>query len=310
MKMDIYTLFILLKIHSVNVKDIRSIVKNIYNTIIYMEVSKILLIVLVVVGIIHLLKNTGLVLPVEDKTNAKVKNNVMKKVETRGLKTDDKLGNFPIPLTSSDSTPLNESTNNDITLINNSFVADPSIVNIIRNGVDNKESHYPKYYRKDLLSGNTVGTSEYTFAETTDEPSLAWSDQNVSQYPKYYKSDFKGGLTNVGSFFDQSNKYVDITGPRSNANVGDVCYTDSTGDKICLENDKLINIAPQVVDNKKGCDSLNSYNLLQYSNYLKYGGGENKVINGSPFYDNVKGSYKYSSTADEPLKEQVLSCSL
>ena len=62
-----------------------------------MELSKILLIVLVVVGIIHLLKNTDSVLPdldlpVEDKT--KVKNNVMKKVETRGLKTNDKLGNF------------------------------------------------------------------------------------------------------------------------------------------------------------------------------------------------------------------------
>ena len=65
-----------------------------------MELSKILLIVLVVVGIIHLMKNKDLVLPdldlpVEDKTN--VKNNVMKKVKTRGLKTDDKLGN-PIHL--------------------------------------------------------------------------------------------------------------------------------------------------------------------------------------------------------------------
>ena len=53
-----------------------------------MELSKILLIVLVVVGIIHLMKNKDLVLPdldlpVQDKT--KVKNNVMKKVETRGV---------------------------------------------------------------------------------------------------------------------------------------------------------------------------------------------------------------------------------
>ena len=273
-----------------------------------MELSKILLIVLVVVGIIHLLKNTDLVdlvdLPV--KAKEKVKNDI----KTRGLKTDDKLGNFPVPPTSSESNPLNESTNNDTTLINNSLIANPSIVNIIRNGVDNKESHYPKFYRKDIMSGNTVGTTEHKFAETTDKSSLAWSDQNVSQYPKYYKSDFEGGLTNVGSFFDQSNKYVDISGPRTDANVGDVCYTDKDGDKVCLENDKLINVAPQVVDNKGNCDSLNSYNLLKYSNYLKYGGGENKVINGSSFYDNVKGSYKYSLTTDKPLKEEVLLCSL
>ena len=107
-----------------------------------MELSKILLIVLVIVGIIHLMKNKELVLPdldlpVQDKT--KVKNNVMKKVETRGLKTDDKLGNFPIPPTSSESTPLSESTNDDTTLINDSLIANPSIVNVIRSGIDNKE---------------------------------------------------------------------------------------------------------------------------------------------------------------------------
>ena len=33
-------------------------------------------------------------------------------------------------------------------------------------GVNNKESHYQKYYRKDLISGNTVGTTELKFAET------------------------------------------------------------------------------------------------------------------------------------------------
>ena len=32
---------------------------------------------------------------------------------------------------------------------------------------------------------------------------------------------------------------VDITGHRPDANVGDVCYTDKEGEKVCLENDKL-----------------------------------------------------------------------
>ena len=275
-----------------------------------MELSKILLIVLVVVGVMHLLKNTGLVLPIEDKTKVK-QNNVMKKVETRGLKTDDKLGNFPIPSTSSETTPLSDSTNNDTTLINDSLIANPSIVNVIRAGIDNKELHYPKYYRKDLISGNTLGTSEHKFAQTdNNKSSLAWSDDNVSQYPKFYKSEFGGGLTNVGSFFDQSNRYVDITGPRTDANLGDVCYTDKDGVKVCLENDKLMNVAPQVVDNKKSCGFLNDYNMLQYTNYLKYGGGNNKVINGSPFYDGVTGNNRFNSSYEEPLKEQILPCSL
>jgi hypothetical protein len=271
-----------------------------------MELSKIILILLVVIVVIHLLKNTDLV-DLSTKDMKKVK----KAAETRVLKPSDKLGNFPIPRSSSVSKPLNESTNNDTTLINNSLMANPSIVNVIRSGINNKESHYPKYYRKDIMSGNTVGSSEYTFAETdNDKSSLAWADQNVSDYPKFYKSDFEGGLTDVGSFFDQSNKYVDITGPRTDANVGDACYTNSKGDKICLENDKLMNVAPQVVDNKGNCGPLNSYNILQYTNYLKYGGGNNKVINGSPFYDGVTGNNRFSLKYDEPLKEQVLSCSL
>ena len=275
-----------------------------------MELSKILLIVLVVVGIIHLLKNTEPVLPIEDKTDTKSKKDIIKKVETRGIKTGDKLGSFPIPPTSSESKPLSESTNNDTTLINDTLISNPDIVNVIRSGVVNKESHYPKYYRKDLISGNTVGTTEYTFAETTEKSSLAWSDQNVSDHPKYYKSDFDGGLTNIGSFFDQSNRYVDITGPRTDANVGNVCYTDKDGGNACLENDKLMNIAPLVVDNKRRCGSLNDYNMLQYTNYLKYGGGNNKVINGSSFYDGVTGNNKFNSKYDVPLKEEVLSCSL
>ena len=285
-----------------------------------MELSNVLLIVLGLFVILYLLKNNGPPTTIDELNSCSPPNKKKRSdsgykrnnsvVDTRGLKLDT-LGNFPIPPTSSESTALNESTNNDTTIINNSLVADPSIVNVIRSGIDNKESHYPKYYRKDLISGNTIGTTEHTFAGVNnDEPSLAWADLNVSQYPKYYKSDFKGGLTNVGSFFDKSNKYVDITGPRTDANVGDVCYKDKGGTEICLENDKLINIAPSVVDNKKNCGFMNDYNLLQYSNYLKYGGGENKVINGSPFYDGVTGNNKYSVSFDTPINDEVINCEL
>ena len=290
-----------------------------------MELSNILLIVLGLFVILHFFKKNGSLTTIDELNSCSSPNNKNScdsghkrnnsVVDTRGLKLDksglnlDTLGNFPIPPTSSESKALSENTNNDLTLINNSLVANPSIVNVIRSGIDNKESHYPKYYRKDLMSGNTIGTTEHTFAgANNDEPSLAWADLNVSDYPKYYKSDFEGGLTNVGSFFDQSNKYVDITGPRTDANVGDVCYKDKDGTEICLENDKLINVAPHVVDNKKGCGFMNNNRLLQFSNLIKQRG--ETVSNGSIFYDNVKGNNKYSIPFDTPIKDEVISCEL
>ena len=67
-------------------------------------------------------------------------------------------------------------------------------INEIRNGTVKDESHFPKYYLKDTLSANTIGTTEYSFAGEVGEEAVAWSDENVSQYPTYYKSDFKGVL--------------------------------------------------------------------------------------------------------------------
>ena len=50
---------------------------------------------------------------------------------------------------------------------------------------------------KTALSGNTIGTSEYKFAEVDNEqPEYAWSDENVRRGdPKYYSADVVSQLT-------------------------------------------------------------------------------------------------------------------
>ena len=159
------------------------------------------------------------------------------------------------------------------------------------------------------MSGNTIGTTELLFSDiNSKKPYLAFEDYNVSQYPKYYKSDFKGGFTNPGKFFDQNNQYVDITGPRSNANVDDVCYTSKDGEKVCLQNDKLQNVAPAVVNNVNKCGFLNSIGLLEFSNRVNE--NKEKVNNGGFLYDKVQGSKKINETYSKPLEPQVLACNL
>lgn len=219
----------------------------------------------------------------------------------------DNLGDFPIPPTTSESSSLSPLFKTDLTALNNGLPKSNAIVDEIRTVNPSKGSHYPKYYRKDYLSGNTIGTTELKFAgKMLNESSVSWSDENVSQYPKYYKSDFEGGLTNPGSFFDQNNQYTDLTGPRTDANINDVCYKSKQGEIVCLENDKLQNIPPSLISDVNNCGFLNSIGLLNYSNRINETG--EKIMNGGILYDNVQASKPVNETPSVPIQPQVLPC--
>ncbi len=229
-------------------------------------------------------------------------------IEKRGIE-DKEMPTFPIPETTTGLQELSPSVPHNLSVITRDAVlnSEPTI-NEIRNGTIKDESHFPKYYLKDTLSANTIGTTEYSFAGEVGEEAIAWSDENVSQYPTYYKSDFTGGLTNVGAFFDQNNQYTDITGPRTDAQIGDICYVSKEGEKVCLENDKLQNVPPSLVSDINQCGFLNSLGLLQYSNQIDT--SQERVINGGILYDNVKGSKKYNEMYSEPLFGQVMECQI
>ena len=229
-------------------------------------------------------------------------------IENRGdpVKVMD---DFPIPQTTSDSKSLSTNYPEDLSIImRGAILTNSDIIQEKRQDIpNNEESHFPHYYLKDNLSGSTIGTTEYKFAEVDNsKSSYAWSDKNVSQYPGYYTSHLKDEITNVGAFFDVNNNFVDTTKPRSDANVGDVCYQSKSGEKICVDNSRQYNIPPSLVGNKQNCGFLNSIGLLEFSNVIKE--DKERVINGGFLYDSVKGSKQHNEEYSKPLKPEVLKC--
>jgi hypothetical protein len=229
-------------------------------------------------------------------------------IENRGdpIKT---VGNFPIPQSTTISKSLSTDYPEDLSIITNgATIPNKDTVKIVRAAkVPLKESHFPEYYRKDNLSGNTIDTSEYKFAEVDNlKSSHAWTDENVSQYPNYYTSQLKDEITNVGAFFDINNNFVDTTKPRSTANVGDICFVSKEGEKVCLDNKNTHNVPPSPISNKSNCGFLNSIGLLEFSNLIYE--DKERVNNGGFLYGNVKGSKKHNEVYSEPIKQPVLTC--
>ena len=229
-------------------------------------------------------------------------------IENRGppIKTT---GNFPIPQSTVISKSLSTHYPENLSVITDGATIDNKdiIVEERSSKTPMNESHFPKYYRKDNMSGNTIGSSEYNFAEVDNlKSSHAWSDKNVSQYPNFYTSQIKNELTNVGDFFDINNNFVDTTKPRSTANVGDICFVSKEGENVCLDNKNLHNVPPSLIKDKSNCGFLNSIGLLEFSNLIYE--DKERVNNGGFLYDNVKGSKKNNEVFSKPIQQQVLSC--
>lgn len=218
---------------------------------------------------------------------------------------------FPYPQTTSRHTSLSTNFPEDLSIINQgATINNPDVIIQLRdNDITYKESHFPEYYKKDNLSGNTIGTTEYKFAETNNlKSSYAWSDENVSQYPNFYSSKLKDEITNVGAFFDINNNFVDTTNPRSVVDVGEVCYRTKEGENVCLDGSRNYNPPPALISNKNNCGFLNSIGLLEFSNKVKEEG--EKVNNGGILYNNVKGSKKHNEVYSKPLQPEVLTCQI
>ncbi len=281
-----------------------------------MKLLEIGLIVILVVILVHINKNSetkqNVIAPIKPSKNdiiSVAQEDIL--IENRGVPVKT-TGNFPIPQSTTTSKSLSTNYPEDLSIITNgATIPNKDNITIVRSREQGlpKESHFPKYYRKDNLSGNTIGTSEYKFAEVDNlKSSHAWSDQNVSQYPNYYTSQLKDEVTNVGAFFDVNNNFVDTTKPRSISNVGDVCFVSKEGEKVCLDNKNIHNIPPSLVEDKSNCGFLNSIGLLEFSNLVNE--SNERVNNGGYLYGKVKGSKKYNEIYSKPLKSENLTCNL
>ncbi len=280
--------------------------------VLYMEPFEIILMLIIFVLIFKSINS-----PVFNKTLSKPLLHTQDKIsvqnediliENRG-KPIKVMGNFPIPQSTSNKKSLSIDYPEDLSIITQGATI-PNNDIIIENRSTNhplKESHFPEYYRKDTMSGSTIDTTEYKFAEVDNLTSeVAWSDENVSQYPKYYTNKIKNNLTNVGDFFDQNNQYVDTTKPRSTANVDDVCFVSKEGEHVCLDNKHVQNIPPSLISDINNCGFLNSIGQLEYSNNIYE--SKERVNNGGFLYDKVKGSKEHDETYSEPIPQQNSNC--
>ena len=163
--------------------------------------------------------------------------------------------------------------------------------------------YLPDYYRKDRLSGNTIGSEELRPFLTDEKVSeSSWTDKNVSEHPKFYNSDVTDNLTDIGSFFDKNNKYNDSTSATTVALPSDRCYLDKMGNQFCEENTRLQNIPPKLI-----CDPqapvLNTIGYYKDENIID--DMKDKLINGGIFFDSIKGSMgkdeTFSSFNNNPL---------
>tara|TARA_B110001469_G_C9504978_1_gene251967 strand:- start:118 stop:789 length:672 start_codon:yes stop_codon:yes gene_type:complete len=167
------------------------------------------------------------------------------------------------------------------------------------------DSHTPEHFFKDNVSPNMVDTTEYKFAEVDNTLSdKAWSDINVSKYSKFYTSNIKGDITDIGSFFDKDNSFIDKTSPRGDIIYDNKCKMNHINNIECLDTDRLYNKAPLVYSSNRTF-TINDKHSLE----LKYNSSTPKVSNGGTFYNNVVGN-DYNPLYSNPIQEEILQCSL
>jgi hypothetical protein len=196
--------------------------------------------------------------------------------------------------------------NNDMAIssVNYKNVGGKPVVNIVRDKGpvtgENTMYYKPQYIPKDTLSGNDVGTTEYRFAQfEPNKPSKAWVDYNISQYPGFYKSDFSSNIYDLKQFFDKENvfrelpdnrKYYDMKRPDCPS-----CYTDVNGTNVCNFNNKLEKVPISLYNvGPHGKTSLQNVvseemNVVNGDSYIAYNYENDKAMNGSHFYGDVKG---------------------
>ena len=238
-------------------------------------------------------------------------NKQLNDAENYGVKLSQELGDFPRPQISRGYKQLSKQPVKDPLYSQPEGKIDESKVNIIRSSnTENDQNpiyYNPSAYKKDFMSPNPLGTTEYNFAEFNDEKtSYAWTDNNVSQHPSFYRSEFSDEKTNVGKFFDKKNKFHDKTSSYSTNNLPDRCFLDKDDKVICNFNDKLQNIPPSLIDKKDKVNFLNRIGTNEKglykdindslvksvggNDYLTYEYNDEKEMNGAEVFKGVQGS--------------------
>ena len=217
---------------------------------------------------------------------------------SRGIKRLSK-GTSPFPMNNDDKFQPNNS--RDLKFIRHNS---DTPLNMTRDRM-----YLPDFYRKDRLSGNTVGTEEYKHFELNkDKSESSWTDKNVSEHPKFYNADIKDELTNIGSFFDKNNQYNDKSSTNSESLTTDRCYQGKNGETFCEDYTRLQIIPPSLIKDPQSCYALNSvgmYKDMELSDDMN-----DRVMNGGNFFNHVNASKISNETYAQPISLQEGSCNI
>ena len=275
-----------------------------------MKKQSILLIFFILICVYFFMNKNDLVPEnIKQKINDIFPENIKQKMNGSSKIKYDK---FPIPQISTMYKSLSHIIPENPLYNNKTQQIDDSLINIIRSSnVDNDKNpiyYKPTYYKKDFVSSNPLGTTEYNFAEFNDkETSYAWTDNNVSQHPAFYRSKFTDEKTNVGKFFDTNNRFHDKTSPYSTNNLPDRCFLNKDNEIICNFNDKLQNIPPSIITDDKLLNKIGVIgkinglyedivdNKVQTFNFISRD-NEEKEMNGGNVYDDVLPSTSNNET--------------
>ena len=186
----------------------------------------------------------------------------------------------------------------------------PSTITQIRDEpetMDKTRMYLPDYYRKDRMSGNTIGTEEMRpFLMDSETSESSWTDENISEHPRFYNSDISGsGLTDIGSFFDKNNQYHDKTSSNTDVLATDGCYITKDGEHFCEDNTKLQNIPPSLITDVKKCYAINS--IGSYKDMDQNDSSKDRIINGGQFFNSVFGKTN-EDVYSQPLQPQLGDC--
>lgn len=236
------------------------------------------------------------------------------KKDVNNINKNNNLGNFPRPQISRGYQQLSKNTSIDPLYKRSIKEIKDSNIDIIRSSnLDNDKNpiyYKPEFYKKDFISPNPIGSTEYSFADFDTEKTInAWTDNNVSQHPSFYRSEITNEKTNVGKFFDKDNVFHDKTSVYSTNNLPDRCFLDKNDNVVCNFNDRLQNIPPSLIDRKHKNTLLNrigdntaknvdnsSVESVYGNNYLTFEYENELEMNGGEVFKGVEGSNSMNET--------------
>ena len=186
-------------------------------------------------------------------------------------------------------------------------------ISIISNSYDQAINTKPINQKKDFISPNPEGSTEFRFVD--ESPKTAWSNVDVSQHPQYYTSNFEDEKIDTSGFFNEEQFFHDNTSPHSQTNLPDRCTVNAKNEVLCDYNNKLQLVPPRLIQDPNNNLVLSSIGQGQGDIFKTIDSSRVNTVNGNSYqvweYENEKsingGKYLDGITGASPTNEEFMS---